>query len=267
VAGVALVLDEAGAGDRPLLLVHGFTGCRDDFAPVVPALVAAGWHVVAADNRGHGDSAQPPDEADYEIDRFADDVLGLADVLGWDRFTLLGHSLGGIIAQRVVARAPGRIEGLVLMDTTSTALDLDEELVRTGAAIVRAQGLPALLDLLRDADDPLGSPAAERANREIPGHRERGERNARRCSPAMYARLLELFVEPADRSAELAAVGCPTLVVVGAEDARMLGPSRRMAELIPGARLAIVPDAGHSPQFENTAAFTAALLDFLGTAD
>jgi pimeloyl-ACP methyl ester carboxylesterase len=263
VGDVSVVVDEAGAGGRPMLLVHGFAGCRDDFAPVVPALVAAGFHVVAPDSRGHGDSDQPPGEDAYLLDRFTDDVLGLADALGWDRFTLLGHSLGGMVAQDVVLRAPARVEALVLLGTTPTAPALDHGELATAAAIVRAAGLDRLVDLMNEGDDPVGSPAAERAAREIPGYRERGERNTRRCSGAMYARILDHFRTMADRSAELAAVPCPALVIVGEEDPLMLGGSRRLAEVIPGARLVIVPDAGHSPQFENPEPFLAALVDFL----
>jgi pimeloyl-ACP methyl ester carboxylesterase len=263
VGDLSVVVDEAGAGGRPLLLVHGFAGCRDDFAPVVPAVVDAGWHVVSPDSRGHGDSDQPPGEDAYDLAGFADDVLGLADALGWARFTLLGHSLGGMVAQEVVLRAPARVEALVLMATTPAALELDPAEMATAAAIVRAAGLERLIELMNDGDDPVSSPAAERAARQIPGYRERGERNARRCSGAMYARILDHFHLAPDRSPELAVVSCPTLVIVGDEDPLMARGSRRLAEVIPGARLVVVPDAGHNPQFENPGPFLAALLDFL----
>jgi 3-oxoadipate enol-lactonase len=272
VGPVKLVVDEAGArpsgGEqegRRLILVHGFTGGRDDFEPLMPALAAAGWHVLAPDNRGHGESTKLPEEDDYEVERFAEDVLGLADAWGWSEFALLGHSLGGMIVQHVIARAPERVRALVLMDCTYRTLDLDPDMARTGAAIVRDKGLDALIDLLADAEDPLGTPAHERVAATVPGYRERGERNARRSAGAMYAHMLEDFVTPRNRSAEIARITCPTLVIVGSQDERFVPPAREMAELIPDVRLVVVPDAGHSPQFENPAAFERAVLDFLAT--
>jgi 3-oxoadipate enol-lactonase len=283
VGGIALVVDVmggrapgsgpggrapgSGPGDRgrPLLAVHGFCGCRDDFAPLLPALVGAGWQVAAADNRGHGDSAQPADEADYDLDRFAGDVLGLAAALGWDRFVLLGHSLGGAIAQVAALAAPERVDALVLVSTTPGTLDLDPATMALAADIVRRDGLDRLIELLKEREDPLGTPAHERAVATIPGYRERGERNVRRCSPAMYARMMDQFATMPDRSEALAGLRCPTLVVVGEQDRAMLAPSRRLAAAIPGARLEVLDDAGHAPQFEATAAMVDVLVRFLAS--
>jgi 3-oxoadipate enol-lactonase len=263
VGDVELAVDQAGAGGRPLLLVHGFCGCRQDFAPVIPALVAAGWHAVAADNRGHGDSDQPPDEGAYGLDRFTADAAALVDALGWERFALVGHSLGGAIAQQVALTAPERIAALVLMNTTPGALDIDPALLAASAAVVRGEGLDRLVELMKERADPLGSPAHERAAAQIPGYGERGERNTRRCSPAMYARMMEELGSMPDRSVALAGWRAPTLVIVGEEDRLMLAPSRRLADVIPGARLAVIADAGHNPLWENTEESAAALLGFL----
>ncbi len=73
---------------------------------------------------------------------------------------------------------------------------------------------------------------------------------------------VELMVQP-DQLAELRGVACPTLVLVGDEDRTFLEPSRLLANAVPGARLVVIPDAGHSPQFENPPAWFAALEGFL----
>src|SRR6266508_3822678 len=90
VGDVELNLAEAGVGGRPFLLLHGFTGAKEDFTDYVDRLAEQGWHVVAPDHRGHGDSAKPDDEAAYGFSVFASDALGLADALGWDQFVVLG---------------------------------------------------------------------------------------------------------------------------------------------------------------------------------
>src|SRR5712692_4095155 len=118
VGDVQLSIAEAGAGQRPLLLVHGFTGAKEDFTPWLDRLAGAGWHAVAPDLRGHGGSSQPAAESAYSFEILADDVLLLAGELGWERFVLLGHSMGGMVAQFVARKAAARLDGLILMDTS-----------------------------------------------------------------------------------------------------------------------------------------------------
>src|SRR3954469_7144761 len=114
--GIHLNVAEAGRGGRPFLLVHGFTGAKEDFTEWLERLANQGWHAVANDNRGHGASSKPDDTGRYSFDALADDVLALADAL-WGRgahFVLLGHSMGGMVAQVVALRAPERLAALVL---------------------------------------------------------------------------------------------------------------------------------------------------------
>lgn len=260
---LTLVVDEAGVGGRPLLLLHGFTSDRSDFDPIVDALVGRGWHVVIPDHRGHGDSSQPVTEESYSLELFARDTLALATRLGWDDFALLGHSMGGMIAQVLTLGAPERVRALVLLDTTHEAVEMDPDLVALGLAVVREQGIDAIVELTRELDDPLETPAHRRVCDEVPGYLERGDRLTLRCSASMYAAIGQELTTPHDRLTSLASVRCPTIVIVGEQDTPMLGPSERLAATIPGATLAVLPDAGHSPQFEATDALLATLLPFL----
>ena len=126
--GIALEVTDTGSGPG-LLLVHGFGGAKEDFADHVDAL-AARHRVVTFDHRGHGESDGPPDPGAYSLDRMAADVLGVADAIGIDAFRLLGHSMGGMVARRVVLGAPERIDALVLMDTSAGPVPcLDPDLV------------------------------------------------------------------------------------------------------------------------------------------
>lgn len=264
---VTLAVAEAGAGGRPLLLVHGFTGAKEDFTDWLDPLAELGWHGVAPDQRGHGASSQPADEEAYSFDAFAADLLGLLDALGWDRCALLGHSMGGMVAQTVVLQAAHRFDGLVLMDTSHRRVPVDLEIVEIGVAIARTEGIAAVM-AAQDAlgsDDPLGNSAYERLLATREGYREFGQRKMLASSPAMYAAMLTAITDPAgvDRLPDLEAVELPTLVLVGEEDTPFLEPSRRMAETIDGAELVVVPDAGHSPQFESPEQWWKALRSFL----
>ncbi|MDQ1395691.1 MAG: 3-oxoadipate enol-lactonase [Acidimicrobiaceae bacterium] len=257
---------EAGEGGRPLLLVHGFTGAKEDFADWIDPLAARGWHVVAPDLRGHGGSPHPEPETDYSLATFAADVVDLVDGLGWDRFVLLGHSMGGMIAQLVAVSTVGaRLDGLVLMDTSHTVPEgLDPDAIETGRQIVLDGGMELLAEILRKMEDgPLTSAADLRVRAERPGYAEWTEQKMLASSGAMWRAMTTEMLTQADRIEQLGSLDVPTLVIVGEQDAGFIAASERMAKTIPAARLAVIPDGGHSPQFEAPDAWWQALSGFL----
>ena len=108
---------EAGCADGPLLiLLHGFPESGRAWCKLLPALVERGYRVVAPDMRGYGDSDAPQGLAQYALDLLADDIVGLADALGAETFTLAGHDWGGIVAWAVAARHPARLNRLVILN-------------------------------------------------------------------------------------------------------------------------------------------------------
>jgi pimeloyl-ACP methyl ester carboxylesterase len=259
--GVGLEYLEQGRGPT-VMLVHGFGGAKEDFSDQFEAL-AERHHVVTYDLRGHGESDSPPDPADYTFDRLVLDTLTVADAVGADRFRLLGHSMGGMVARRLVLAHPQRIESLVLMDTSPGPVPgIDGEILELGAVIALTDGM-AELKRIMDEFQPLGTPAYERLLAERPGYQEFNDRKWATLSPIMWATLGREIRDQPDQLDALATVTCPTLVLVGEQDTPFLGVSRDMAETIPNAELVIIPDAGHSPQFENGAVWLAALEQFL----
>jgi pimeloyl-ACP methyl ester carboxylesterase len=266
--GVRSRIAEAGAGGRPFLLIHGFTGAKEDFTDWLDPLADLGWHAVAIDNRGHGESAKPADKSDYSFELLAADALALADDLwGADaHFVLLGHSMGGMIAQVIAMQAADRLDGLILMDTGHGRLSfVDRDQATKVISIVEGRGIDGLADLMAGREQPLSTPAHERLLAEREGYAEFGDRKLRATATAAYAGMLLTMVDSTDRLDALRNVSVPTLVLVGEQDAPLLRQSRNMAEAIPGAELAVLPDAGHSPQFENTDAWWKALTDFLSS--
>ena len=259
------IAEAGGANDRRMLLVHGFTGAKEDFVEAVDRLADQGWHAVAPDLRGHGNSSKPSSEDDYDLDLFADDLWALVDVLGWkDSFVLLGHSMGGMAAQVAALRSPGRLAGLVLMDTTHGPLEgIDASELELGRAVVREHGMETLQELMDAREDVLETPASVRVRAERPGWEEFERRKFLASSPAMWAAMTPKMLSQTDRLDAVATLQVPVLVLVGDQDQPFLAPSQRMAKVIPGARLVVIPDAGHSPQFENTDAWWDAVVSFL----
>ncbi len=267
---IRLRIAESGAGQRPLLLVHGFTGAKEDLAPWLDQLAALGWHAVAPDLRGHGESSKPPEESAYSFKLMADDGLRLADALGWNRFVLLGHSMGGMVAQFMAIAEPSRLTGLILMDTAHGPLDhLSPELVAGAVAVVRAEGMEALAKVTAGREGPLHTPAHQNLLDNKPGYAEFGERKLLATSPGLYAAMAPEFINAPDRLEDLRQLpgSLPVLVIVGEQDQPFLGHSQRMTEAIEGATIAVIGQAGHSPQFENTDEWWTVLTGYLGALE
>jgi pimeloyl-ACP methyl ester carboxylesterase len=111
---------ETHIGD--VLMVHGFTGCKEDFDYMVPHLLKAGYRVVAADNRGAYQSAHSLRSDAYTISSMARDVVELVEKLELERPHLFGHSLGGVIAQFAAASSPATFESLTVMCSGPSAM-------------------------------------------------------------------------------------------------------------------------------------------------
>ena len=113
--GISLYYELHGDG-APLLLVHGYTGDITDWRFQV-AEFSRTHRVLVFDHRGHGRSDAPADRASYTIEQMADDVEAMADRVGFARFHLLGHSMGGAVVQEVALRSPERLLSLTLHDS------------------------------------------------------------------------------------------------------------------------------------------------------
>lgn len=259
--GVSLVVEQQGTGP-PFLMVHGFTGAKEDFADHAPCF-ARHSTVITYDLRGHGESDHPGELASYSFDRLAADALSVADACGADRFVLLGHSMGGMVALRMVLEHPERVVGLVLMDTApGKPQGIDADMAEVAAQLALEDGM-AELRILLDAANPLGSEADQRVRAERPGYVEFGARKWAAVEPAAYAGLLREIVHQRDQLDAMRQITCPTLVVVGEQDEPFLDDSHAMVEAIDGAELVVVPRAGHSPQFENPDVWYAAVDGFV----
>jgi len=271
VNGVELVYDEAGSGERAFVLVHGFSGYRDDFAGQLPALARQG-RTIAYDHRGHGDATKTGDPASYSFAQLTDDLLAFTDALGLERFDLLGHSMGGMIALRFVLAHPERVASLILMDTASEPLTgrLPRQLFEGGAKIGREAGMTKLVELIRaNPNEQLTRTEADRRLEREWGE-ERYAKHLRmrlgRMDPEAFLSLGCELTEAEALTARLGEIRCPTLVLVGEGDKPFLKISDVMERGIPGARRVTIPEGGHCPQIETPEAWYAAVSEHLRRA-
>jgi pimeloyl-ACP methyl ester carboxylesterase len=266
VGGLQLAVAEAGAGaPNHLLVLHGFGGAKEDFSEWLDAFAAAGWHAVAFDQRGHGQSAHPRGEEHYSLQLLTDDVRAVADHLGWDRFVLFGHSMGGMVAQLFAIQSPQRLVGLILMGTSHKRPDgIDAELVSLGREVVRAGGTEALLKAQKDfGPGPLDTQAHRRLIATRPDYEEFCDNKTLAASDDMWVALSAEMLSQPDRLQALEKLSVPALVIVGAFDETFLQQCGELAGAIPDADFAVISLAGHCPQFERPDDWWAVVSEFL----
>ena len=253
---VTLAVDDRGGGDAtPLVLIHGFTGGRIDWADVIDDL-AADRRVVAWDHRGHSDSTNTGDPASYTFDQLVADAVAALDALGLDRFHLLGHSMGGIVAQRLVLEHPERVESLILMDTLAEpSLVLPREWIDNTVAMGREQGMAAVADFM--AGFTLSSSVAPEADR--PRIAERNRHKLSNMDVEAFASLAEELRSFPSLLGRLPTITCPTTVLVGELDTPLRDGSDNIAKAIPGAELVVIDGAAHCPQEERRDLWLAAV--------
>jgi pimeloyl-ACP methyl ester carboxylesterase len=236
---VELHWESTGAG-APVLLVMGLGVSATGWWRTVPVLAQAA-RVITFDNRGVGRSDHPP--GPYSVAQMADDAVAVLDAAGERSAHVYGISLGGMIAQQVALAHPDRVRGLVLGATTPGGPDatpLDDEV---SAFFRRRLEMPADEAVWASVPYSYGELTRSTGGQRIA--EDVAERLRFPVEPVGYGGQLEaaLHFNVGERLGEIAA---PTLVVHG--DADRIVPcanGRLLAERIPGAKLEVLPGAGH----------------------
>ena len=251
---------EAGQGDTAVLLLHGIGGGAAMWAEAgsgsLQALADDGFHALALDFPGYGAAA---DMGAPTMDRMVAAVARLVTSLRASRVVLVGHSMGGMVAQELVARAAAAVHGLVLSCTSASFGKNDGEWQARFVA-----------ERLAPLDAGLGMPGM--AAKLVPGLvAPDATQRARESALAVMARVPEASYRVAlhaiaafDRRSELARILLPTLMLAGELDGTA-PPSvmQRMAQRVAGSEYVCLSGVGHIANVEAPAAFNAALLDFL----
>jgi pimeloyl-ACP methyl ester carboxylesterase len=260
-AGPLAALDTGTAEGGTVLLVAGYTGSKEDFAPLLSPIADAGLRTVAIDQRGQFESPGPEDPAEYTVAELAADVVTVARQLRAGSpgpLHLLGHSFGGLVTRAAVLAEPGLFDSLTLLGSGPAALTGPRaELLDHLAPLLDAGGVQLVNDTLEQLamTDPrsqlVPAPTRQFLRRRFLANSAAGLRG---MADAMLG-------EP-DRVSELAAVGVPVLVAYGiADDAWSPAVQADMAERL-GARHEVIGHAVHSPAIENPARTLEVLLSF-----
>jgi pimeloyl-ACP methyl ester carboxylesterase len=269
---------------RPALLVHGYTGSKENFLPVLEPLAAAGRMVVAVDLRGQYQSPHAPDRSGYLATELAADVLAIATAVADDPpgVHLVGHSMGGLIAREAVLMQRGLSGGrpaflsLTLLGSGPGLIagDRAEELRDVLALLDPDDGavpddVPRLAELVRLAwhDQHEPQARADGVGEHIIAFLR--ERTLRTC-PVSLIVMARYLLSCADRTAELAeavADGLPAAVVYGENDDAWPPAEQDHMAVRLGAERICIPSAAHSPAIEAPVTTASTLTEFWKAAE
>lgn len=253
--------DWSNPGAMPLVLLHGYTGHSRSWDTLARSLVS-GYRVLALDQRGHGESGWA---SDYSPEAMVSDVAAFVRALRLDRFALLGLSMGGRNAYHYAGTCPAGLERLVIVDIGPDIIASGSQRIRSGVAAP---------DSFASTEEAIAAARKANARADEQELRDRVRQNLMLREDGhwtfRYDAALRNPETPLPRPtseagwASVANINVPTLIVRGAlSDILSIETANRMAQVIPGARLVEVPEAGHSIPLDNPGGFIAAVRTFL----
>jgi pimeloyl-ACP methyl ester carboxylesterase len=267
-------------GDGPLvLLLHGFPEFWYAWRHQIPALAAAGYRVIALDQRGYNRSDKPKGVRHYRLDALLDDVLGIIRHAGEQSAVVVGHDWGGAIAWNFAMRHPQAVEKLIVLNAPHPQRFLEELLtfsqLRKSWYMFLFQ-LPWLPEMLIRSGDYAGLAQTLRNEPVHPG--AFGEADVAHYKQAIsqpgaltatinYYRAL-FRTNPLQYRHSIMRIDVPTLLIWGEQD-RYLGLclTEGLEPWVPKLRLERIPDASHWVQAEVPERINALMVNFLRTTD
>ncbi len=243
---------------RALVLLHAFPIGANLWEPQMRS-IPAGWRLITPDLRGFGGSTEVESASALSIADYADDVVALLQELGVKRAVIGGCSMGGYAALALYRSTPHIFDGIILANTRAGADSPESRANRRNMlALVDREGPSGVA---RDMMPKLLGRTTHETN-------TTAEATVRRLikqqSPTAIRHAIDRMMHRPDSTPLLAQVSVPALVITGAEDEMIpVEESRRIASGITGAKLVIVPGAGHLANLEQPEAFNDAMKEFL----
>jgi len=243
-----------GSGDRHVLAVHGWFGSARGWGSLPDFLDRSTYTYAFMDLRGYGGRQEVAGE--FTMEEAAADAITLAGELGWDRFSVIGHSMGAKVAHQVLLQAPDRLDKLVgLNPVPPGAVPMDEQgwELFSGAA-ANAGNRAAIIDFT------TGSKLTATFINHVVRH------SLENSNQAAFAAYLHAWAKTDFSGKVQPDTSTPVKVIVGVNDPALSADVMEKTWLVcfPEAEMTILPDAGHYPMFESPVSLATSIEEFLG---
>ena len=262
VNGIRLAYDIQGKGD-PLVLITGIGYCSWFWHKVTPGL-SEHYQVITFDNRGAGDTDKP--EGPYSIPMMAADTAGLMDALELQEAFVMGHSLGGFIAQELAVTRPDLVRKLILAGTNYGGMNIVPPTPEAFDVLTNREGDP--VELIRRGIEIACAPGFSQEHPEV-ADELMAYRFQNRVPPQQYQAQVMAGLGMSGFTEEqvtdrMSRIQVPVLLLFGEHD-RVVprGNAALMADKLPDAEVKILPEAGHLFPIERPEATVEAIHDFL----
>ncbi|MGH7658446.1 MAG: alpha/beta fold hydrolase [Gemmatimonadales bacterium] len=238
-------------GGQPVILLHGYSDSGYSWSRVLP-LLPDEFRVFAPDLRGHGTTSRAND---YSMTAMAGDVLAFMDALDVERATIVGHSMGGLVAQQVAATSPDRVSALVLVATATTLLSYPG--IKELEAAVMGLTDPVDPEFIREFQEST-------VFHPVPvGFMDSAIGESARLSAETWQ---GVFRGMAGTPPARIPRGIPTLIFWGNRDPFFPAAEQQiLQEMIPGSLFKTYPETGHAVHWERPAEFAGDVVMFLRT--
>ena len=296
VNGVELEVFEAGRPGRPIVLCHGWPEHAFSWRHQIPALAAAGYHVIVPNQRGYGNSSRPAEVTEYDIEHLSGDLVALLDHYGYEDATFVGHDWGAMVVWGLTLLHPHRVNTVINLSLPYQGrgekpwIEVMEEMLGADFYFVHFNRRPGVADAVLEANTfrflrnlyrknlPLAAPEPgmamiNLANAETP----LGE-------PVMSDSELAVFVSAFEKSGFTGSINWyrnldrnwrlladvnpivqqPTLMIHGSRDS--IPRSENLTEFVPNAEV-VTLDCGHWIQQEKPEETSQAILEWLAQRD
>ena len=243
-----------GQGEHHVLAVHGWFGSARSWGSLPEWLDGSAYTYVFMDLRGYGDRRDS--EGEFTADEAAADALAVADDLGWDRFSVIGHSMGAKFGHRMLLEAPDRVRKLVGLNAVpASEVPFDEAgwALFSGAA-ANPQNRAAIIDFT----------TGNKLTKTFINHIVRGSLD--NSAVEAFAAYLQAWAKTDFSAQAKVDADTPVKLIVGVNDPAMSADVMEQTWRVtfPNAELTILPDTGHYPMFESPVSLATSIEEFLG---
>ena len=243
-----------GSGDHHVLAVHGWFGSARGWGSLPDYVDRSAYTYAFMDLRGYGERKQVT--GGFTIAEAATDAIELADELGWDQFSVVGHSMGGKIAHQILLQAPDRVRKLVGVNPVpANAVPMDEQGWELFSGAAENAGHRAAI-----IDFTTGSKLTPTFVNLVVKH------SLENSTVAAFAAYLEAWARSDFSELVKPDTATPVKLIVGVNDPALSADVMEQTWLVffPEAEMTILPDAGHYPMFESPVSLATSIEEFLG---